>query len=51
MKENPPLLSTMLIKRFEGNCDTFGEWEKNPLSSMTLGQFSWKIIIIIIIIN
>jgi hypothetical protein len=31
MKKNLPLLSTMLIKRFEGSCGTFGEWEKKSI--------------------
>jgi hypothetical protein len=43
----PPLLPT-LINRFKRNCGTCrGGGGKNPLSSMILGQFAWKIIIII----
>jgi len=47
MKKNPPLLSMMLINRFEGSCATFGEGKKNPMSSMTLGpdQFAKNIYI------
>jgi hypothetical protein len=41
-KTNPPLLPT-LINRFKRNCGTFrGGGGKNPLSSMTLGQFAQK---------
>jgi len=40
-EKNPSLLCTMLINRFEGHCATFGKGKKNPLSSMTLGQFGW----------
>jgi hypothetical protein len=29
-EKNPPLLS-ILIKRFEGSCGTFGDGEKKPL--------------------
>jgi len=28
-----------IINRFEGNCGTFGKGKRNPMSSMTLGQF------------
>jgi len=42
-EKNPPLLSTMLIKRFEGSCGTFGEGEKNPLISR---NFSSRIIVL-----
>jgi hypothetical protein len=39
-EKNPPLLSTMFIIRFEGNCGTFGKERKTPLLSMTLCHFA-----------
>jgi hypothetical protein len=36
----------MLINRFEGHCATFGKGKKNPLSSMTLGQFGWNFFVL-----
>jgi hypothetical protein len=38
-------MSTTFINRFEGSCGIFVEGKNNPLSSMTLGQFAYKIII------
>jgi hypothetical protein len=40
MEGNPPLLSMMLVNRFEGSCGTFGEGKKNQLSLMTFAQFA-----------
>jgi len=31
MKKEITLLSTTLLNRFEGSCDTFGEGKKNPI--------------------
>jgi hypothetical protein len=35
-EKKSPMLSMMLINRFEGNCGTFGEEKKNSLLSMTM---------------
>jgi hypothetical protein len=37
------LLPTIVIHMFEKSCGTFKRGQgKNPMSSMTLGQFAWK---------
>jgi hypothetical protein len=42
-EDKTSLLPMTLINRFEKSCDTFiGSGGKNPLSSMTLGQFAQK---------
>jgi hypothetical protein len=41
MKKKLPLLPMIVINRFERSCGTFrGGGGKNPLLSMTLGQFA-----------
>jgi len=41
MKKKVPLLPTTFINRFERSCGTFrGGGGKNPLLSMTMGQFA-----------
>jgi hypothetical protein len=43
MKNKIPLLPTIVINRLERSGDTFRRGGgKNPLSSMTLGQFAQK---------
>jgi hypothetical protein len=56
MKKNPPLLSTMLINRFEGICGTFGKGGLkniviNNIGSVCPPQKKQKPIIIIILTN
>jgi hypothetical protein len=41
-EKNPPLLSTTLINRFEGNCDTFGKEGKNPIVINDIGLVCLK---------
>jgi hypothetical protein len=41
-EKNPPLLSTTLINRFEGKCDTFGKEEKNPIVVNDIGSICPK---------
>jgi len=40
MNKKPPLLLMVVINRFQKNCGTFRGGGKNPLLSMTLGQFT-----------
>jgi len=43
MSKKNPLLSMIVINKFEKICGTFwGRGGKNPMLSMTLGQFAWK---------
>jgi hypothetical protein len=41
-EKNPPLLSTTLIIRFEGNCGTFGKEKKKPIVVNNIGSICPK---------